>query len=127
MTSPANAPDKSSGPTSGMFGRINVVTAVHDNALVIPRVALLTEDGKAAVYVVEKGKVVRKSVDVGFSGDGAAEILTGLTEGEQVITLGQNAVREGSSVAVVNAQPENKVEPAVPGADDNAATVAERK
>lgn len=111
---------------SGMFGRINVVTAVHDNALVIPRVALLSEDGKAAVYVVEKGKVIRKSVEVGFSGDGAAEILSGLNEGEQVITLGQNAVREGSAVAVVNA-PSNEADPVVPGAENKAATVAENK
>lgn len=119
--------DASQSLRSGMFGRINVVTAVHDNALVIPRVALLSEDGKAAVYVVEKGKVVRKAVTVGFSGDGAAEILVGLNEGDQVITLGQNAVREGSAVAVVNAPPVPKPEPAVPGAQESAATVAKNK
>lgn len=119
--------DASQSLRSGMFGRINVVTAVHDNALVIPRIALLSEDGKAAVYVVEKGKVVRKAVTVGFSGDGAAEILVGLNEGEQVITLGQNAVREGSAVTVVNAPPVPKTEPAVPGAQENAATVAKNK
>lgn len=119
--------DASQSLRSGMFGRINVVTAVHDNALVIPRVALLSEDGKAAVYVVEKGKVVRKAVTVGFSGDGAAEILVGLNEGDQVITLGQNAVREGSAVAVVNAPPVPKPEPAVPGTQESAATVAKNK
>lgn len=119
--------DASQSLRSGMFGRINVVTAVHDNALVIPRVALLSEDGKAAVYVVEKGKVVRKAVTVGFSGDGAAEILVGLNEGERVITLGQNAVREGSAVTVVNAPPVPKTEPVVPGAQENAATVAKNK
>jgi membrane fusion protein (multidrug efflux system) len=95
--------DASQTLRSGMFGRVNIVTATHDNTLVVPRVALLTEDGAAAVYVVAGGRVARKSVRVGFTGDGRSEILEGLTAGDQVITLGQNAVREGSLVAVVNA------------------------
>ena len=86
-----------------MFGRVNIVTATHDNTLVVPRVALLSEDGTAAVYVVAGGRVARKSVQVGFTGDGRSEILQGLAAGDQVITLGQNAVREGSLVEVVNA------------------------
>ena len=68
----------------------------------VPRVALLTEDGASAVYVVAGGRVARKPVRVGFTGDGRSEILEGLTAGDQVITLGQNAVREGSLVEVVN-------------------------
>jgi membrane fusion protein, multidrug efflux system len=88
---------------SGMFGRINIVTSVHENALIVPRVALLTEDGSAAVYVVVAGKVVRKAVTLGFTSDGRSEILSGLAVGDQVVTLGQNAVREGSLVQVINA------------------------
>ena len=95
--------DPSQTLRSGMFGRVNIVTATHDNTLVIPRVALLTEDGTSAVYVVAGGRVARKSVQVGFTADGRSEILDGLTDGDQVITLGQNAVREGSLVEVVNA------------------------
>ncbi len=95
--------DASQTLRSGMFGRVNIVTAVHDNAMIVPRVALLTEDGAAAVYVVVDSKVVRKAVTVGFTGDGRSEILTGLTVGDQVVTLGQNAVREGSLVQVINA------------------------
>jgi membrane fusion protein, multidrug efflux system len=95
--------DASQTLRSGMFGRVNIVTSVHDNAMIVPRVALLTEDGAAAVYVVEAGKVVRKAVTVGFTGDGRSEILTGLAVGDQVVTLGQNAVREGSLVQVINA------------------------
>ena len=75
--------------------------------------ALLTEDGAAAVYVVAGGRVARKSVQVGFTGDGRSEILQGLDVGDQVITLGQNAVREGSLVEVVNAA--KAVELAKPG------------
>ena len=105
--------DPSQTLRSGMFGRVNIVTATHDNTLVVPRVALLTEDGTSAVYVVVGGRVARKSVSVGFTGDGRSEILTGLTAGDQVITLGQNAVREGSLVEVVNAA--KAVELAKPG------------
>ncbi len=103
---------------SGMFGRVNIVTATHENTLVVPRVALLSEDGTSAVYVVAGGRVARKTVKVGFTGDGRSEILDGLKAGDQVITLGQNAVREGSLVEVVNAA--KAVEMAKPAAVPNA-------
>jgi membrane fusion protein, multidrug efflux system len=86
---------------SGMFGRLNIVTAVHENAMVLPRVALLSEDGKASVFVVKNNKVERRSVELGLNGNGKTEILSGVKAGEQVITLGQNAVREGSLVRIL--------------------------
>ncbi len=113
--------DASQTLRSGMFGRVNIVTASHNDTLVVPRVALLTEDGSAAVYIVAGGRVARKSVRVGFTGDGRSEILEGLTAGDQVITLGQNAVREGSLVEVVNAA--KAVEAAKPVAKPEIAAV----
>jgi membrane fusion protein, multidrug efflux system len=93
--------EQSGSLRSGMFGRINIVTAVHPNAMVVPRVALLSEDGQASVYVVNANKVERRSVEIGLNGNGKTEILSGLKAGEQVITLGQNAVREGSLVRIL--------------------------
>jgi membrane fusion protein, multidrug efflux system len=98
--------DSTQSLRSGMFGRINITTAVHENAMVIPRVALLSEDGAAAVYIVGSDqRVVRKSVKLGLTGDGKSEILSGLADTDRVITLGINAIREGSLVSVIGDKP----------------------
>lgn len=85
----------------GMFGRLNVVYDTRDNALVIPREALLGEGADAAVFVVENDVAKRVTVQLGHIGDGKAEILTGLADEARVITLGQAAIRDGVKVQVI--------------------------
>jgi membrane fusion protein, multidrug efflux system len=118
---------------SGMFGRINIVTAVHEQALVIPRTAIVSEDGQSLVFIVDGTKVKRVPITTGFVADGRAEIISGLTVGQQIVTLGQNALRDGSKVKVVNAPNLAKaMAPAVESAASNppvaeTAAVAEQK
>ena len=100
--------DQTNSLRSGMFGRFNIVTAVHENVLVVPRTSLLGEDGASAVFVVSNGAVKRAVVKLGYIADGRAEVLEGVKEGEQVITLGQNAVREGSKVTVIKQAPHSQ-------------------
>lgn len=47
--------DDSNRLKSGMFGRLQVSYAEHENALAIPREALIDEDGEKAVFVVVTG------------------------------------------------------------------------
>jgi membrane fusion protein, multidrug efflux system len=93
--------DNGSGLRSGMFGRINIVTAIHPDALLIPRAALLGEGKDAAVFIIDGSKVKRMNLSTGLTADGKVEILSGLKEGDKVVTLGQNSVREGSQVQVI--------------------------
>lgn len=85
----------------GMFGRLNVVYETRDDALVIPREALLGEGADAAVFVVEDDVARRVPVTLGHIGNGRAEILAGLTDEARVVTLGQAAVRDGVKVQVI--------------------------
>lgn len=85
----------------GMFGRLNVIYDTRDNALVIPREALLGEGSDAAVFVVENDTAKRVAVQLGHVGGGKAEILAGLSDEARVITLGQAAVRDGVKVQVI--------------------------
>jgi membrane fusion protein (multidrug efflux system) len=52
--------DKTDRLKSGMFGRLEIAYAQRDNALTIPRSALIEEDGEAAVYVVVAGSELEK-------------------------------------------------------------------
>ncbi|WP_417473745.1 efflux RND transporter periplasmic adaptor subunit [Luteimonas mephitis] len=85
----------------GMFGRIRIDYDQRANALVIPRVALLDDQGAPAVYVVRKGKAVRVPIKTGYTDGEWTEVRSGLKPGEAVVTAGKVALREGSAVQVI--------------------------
>lgn len=90
--------------------RANMIALVRINdyhaekAVVLPVNAIKeTVQGKF-VFVAEtvNGKTVarKKSVEVGQTYNGMAEVISGLAEGDKVITTGQNGLTEGQSVAI---------------------------
>ncbi len=85
----------------GMFGRIEVVYDQRQNILTVPRIALLEDEGESAVYVVRGNKAVRVPVKLGYTNGAFAEVLSGVKEGEQVITAGKVAVRDGTEIQVL--------------------------
>lgn len=91
----------------GMFGRIRIDYDQRANALVIPRTALLDDESDPAVFVARGGKAARVSVKLGYTDGEWAEVLSGLKPGEQVVTAGKVALREGSAVQVLGAQAAN--------------------
>ena len=86
----------------GMFGRISVVHDVHENALQIPRSSIVEETDTMSVFVVEDGAAVRKSVTTGYGNKGMIEIVSGIEDGEQVVTVGQVSLKQDSKVTVIN-------------------------
>ena len=87
----------------GMFGRLNIVYDEREAALTVPRISLIEGAGESAVFVVEDGKAKRKVLQLGYINGEYAEVLGGLEAGEQVITQGRVAVRDGAEVEVLNA------------------------
>lgn len=86
----------------GMFGRIGVVYDVHEDALQIPRSAIIEDQGAASVFVVEDDRAVRRAVQTGYGNKGMVEIISGLQDGEQVVTVGQASLKQDSRVNVIN-------------------------
>ncbi|KFN46974.1 efflux RND transporter periplasmic adaptor subunit [Arenimonas metalli] len=98
----------------GMFGRIEVVYDERVDALTMPRVALLEDEGEPAVFVVRESKAVRVPVELGYVNGEVAEVRSGLVEGDDVVTAGKVAIRDGSEVEIINpASPEASTETAV--------------
>jgi len=86
---------------SGMFGSVRLITDVLEEALIISSDSLTTASEGTFVYVVgEDSTVEQRFVDTGLIIDGKAEILSGLTEGELVVSRGQSMLRSGSTVRV---------------------------
>lgn len=91
------------GLAPGMFSRVKITYDVHQNALTVPRTAIVTEDGESAVYVVKSATARRIPVSLGYTDGDRVEITRGLKDGDSVVTLGQNSLKDGTKVAVVNA------------------------
>ncbi|MDP9199661.1 MAG: efflux RND transporter periplasmic adaptor subunit [Pseudomonadota bacterium] len=86
----------------GMFARVAIVYERKLDALQIPRTALLDGDGPPKVFVVQDGKAAERSVSLGLSNGAMIEVVEGLKDGEQVVVVGQGAVKPGAAVRIVN-------------------------
>ncbi len=86
----------------GMFGRIGVIYDVHENALQIPRSAIIEDQATTSVFIVEDGRAVRRTVQTGYGNRGMVEVVNGLEDDERVVTLGQSSLKQDSRVTVIN-------------------------
>jgi RND family efflux transporter MFP subunit len=90
----------------GMTGEMNIITGVHENALLVPTRALLVDQA----LVVNGGIVQRRTVNVGFRTLDFSETLSGVAEGDHVIVADQDKFRSGQPVRqrMVNSPPPPK-------------------
>jgi len=78
----------------GMTGEMNIITGVHENALLVPTRALLVDQA----LVANGGIVQRRTVDVGFRTLDFSEALNGLADGDHVIVSDQDKFHPGQPV-----------------------------
>lgn len=95
-------PGDVAGLLSGMFADVTFRTDYNDNAVVIPTEAILTSGDTQYVYVVEDGTAKYVEVTTGITGTGVTQITSGLTAGEQLVTVGQSYLSDGAAVRVVS-------------------------
>lgn len=87
----------------GMFARARLVMDRRENAQVVLREAVLGRAPKQYVYVVNGGVARERAVTLGLYQAGEYEVLEGLGEGDDVVIMGQQRLRDGSTVLVEDA------------------------
>ncbi|MEZ0258022.1 MAG: efflux RND transporter periplasmic adaptor subunit [Chthoniobacter sp.] len=75
-----------------------IVTWKGDNILHVPTVALFRRGGDWMAFIYEGGKARQVKVEITHNNGVAAEVRSGLKEGQQVLVHPPDAVLEGSSV-----------------------------
>ena len=80
----------------GITGEVTIVLDQREDAVVIPRRALIGNE----VYIVNDGMVEVRTVTRGLVGLNRVEILEGLAEGEQVVTSNFDRLRSGDRVRI---------------------------
>lgn len=84
----------------GMFGRGSIVVDVHPNAAVVPATALQITNGKRFVFVLAGDKVQRREIETGVDEGTWLEVTKGVSAGEEVVTIGMDAISDGAVVRV---------------------------
>jgi len=85
----------------GMFARIAVALKEKPGALVVPRTAVLEEEGRQFVFVVEGNQAIRKPIVTGIEQDQLIEVVEGVKDGDKIVVRGQESLRDRSTVRSV--------------------------
>lgn len=87
---------------AGMYGTATFKSAQQQqNLTVIPRNAFVGSVSSNQVFVVENGIAKMKKVTAGRIFGDAVEVISGLSDGEIVVTTGQINLQDGSSVEII--------------------------
>jgi membrane fusion protein (multidrug efflux system) len=87
----------------GMFARVNIVYERRENALQLPRTAIVDADGTQSIFVVNGDKAEQRTVETGLANNGWIEVVGGLKGDERVVVVGQAGLKTGTAVKVVDA------------------------
>ena len=93
--------DKTRRLKPGMFTRVNIVYDTHENTLLVPKDAVLSEDTETTVFVVQKDKVIKRKVNIGYENSTHVEIVSGINVGDIIVTTGLSSLKDGSKIRVV--------------------------
>lgn len=100
---------------SGMFGEFVIETLQHTETVVVNELTILnrttiitdnrgfqTERPEYYLYVVSGGTALKKAVIPGIVAGGSTEIVEGVSFGDSIIVAGQNIVKNGDAIRIVN-------------------------
>ena len=99
-----SVPAEVSGLLSGMFAEVTFHTDRADGVIVVPSQAVLTRGDTRYVFVVEDGTAKYVEVTLGMMGSGVTEVTSGLTAGQQLVTVGQSYLSDGDPVRIVSGE-----------------------
>lgn len=85
----------------GMYAYADLKVAEHENALSLPKTAIMTQGSQTSCWTVDAaGKVTRTSLTIGIRSGPDVEVLSGLSGSEEVIGVNPAAFREGQEVEI---------------------------
>ena len=89
----------------GMFSTVNLVIAIHDDVLQIEKKALVAEAEGSYAFLFQDGTAEKRLIELGIAEGDYVEVLSGLTEGDSIITVGQEGLRNGAPVRIAGQIP----------------------
>jgi RND family efflux transporter MFP subunit len=85
---------------AGTFVEVKINLPSKGNSLYIPREALQGNISNAKVYLAKDGKAILHPVTIGNSTDEYLEVISGLNEGDEIITSGFVSLEDGKAIKI---------------------------
>ncbi|MBI5471436.1 MAG: hypothetical protein HY961_03735 [Ignavibacteriae bacterium] len=82
-----------------MLGRVAIRISTANNALVVPKEAIVNEDTKPTLFVADNGVARERTVRLGVRSKDKVQILEGLKTGELVVSFGQRKLKDGALIS----------------------------
>jgi RND family efflux transporter MFP subunit len=86
---------------SGMYATARIVASTESDAVLVPREAVATREGKRVVLKVQDGSVTPVEVTEGLADGGRVQIVKGLAAGDTVVADGRRQVAPGTRVRAI--------------------------
>lgn len=85
---------------SGMFARVSLIIDESKAVPIVLKEAIMCKAPDAYVYVIEGNKAVLRNVKLGIKQDGYFEVKDGIKEGDSVVIMGQQRLKDGIDVKI---------------------------
>lgn len=83
----------------GQTVTLDVPISAPREVLVVPKDALVQAQGGWSVFVNQDGKAMPRTVEIGAALNNSFEVLSGLSEGDEVVVRGNERLRPGQDIA----------------------------
>ncbi|MDH5467077.1 MAG: efflux RND transporter periplasmic adaptor subunit [Candidatus Aminicenantes bacterium] len=93
--------DESLNLKPGMFVEARIIIGMKENVLVIPRKAILYKQNMTYVFVLDRNQAFQREVTLGLSEEDDMEVISGLEEGETIVVVGVEGLKDGQRVDVI--------------------------
>ncbi len=88
----------------GMFVNTHIVTATHERAVLVPKRAVIYDDGLPHVFAVKDSTASKIQLEVGFEDSDNLEVLAGVKKGGRIVVVGQNGLKDEAKIRVIEGE-----------------------
>ena len=85
----------------GMFVEVRIAIGEKENVVVIPRKSVLYKQNKTYVFVLNQNQVSQREINLGLTEEDEMEVMSGLKEGEVIVVVGIESLKDGQRVDVI--------------------------
>ena len=88
--------------TPGLFARVKMRVETHENAVLVPAEAvLINATGDRVAFIVQEGKAAARKVATGIEAGRLIEIISGVKPGDQIVVAGNEKLKDGAAVKLL--------------------------
>ncbi len=86
----------------GMFVNVQLIVDTHRDTPIIPKSALIYENERSFFFILKNDTAIKVELQRGFEDAEKVELLNPIPPGTPVVVVGQNGLKDGSRVRVID-------------------------